>query len=71
MRIKTIKRQYRRDFVAIFECEHCGHETEGSGYDDSYYHNTVVPNMKCVQCGLTADSSYRPLSTRYGDDVII
>ncbi len=53
MKIKEIIAQHRRDFMAIYECEHCGHEEQGSGYDDAYYHNTVVPKRKCDKCGKT------------------
>ncbi len=38
MRIKKIISQDRRDFTAIYECEHCGFTYEGNGYDDSYFH---------------------------------
>lgn len=69
MKIKEIKSQYRRDFTAIYECEHCGHEHEGSGYDDSYFHQTVIPEMKCQQCEKTSGSDYRPLATKYPDHV--
>lgn len=51
MRIKTKTSQHRRDFTAIYACEHCGHEVEGSGYDDAYYHQTVIPGMTCQACG--------------------
>lgn len=67
MKIKTIKSQHRRDFTAVYECEHCGYTHEGSGYDDSYFHTQVIPDMKCAECGKTADSSYRPLATKYAD----
>jgi rubrerythrin len=65
MRIKQIKSQHRRDFTAIYECEHCEHTHEGGGYDDSYFHNTVVPGMKCPSCGKAAGDNHRPLSTKY------
>lgn len=71
MRIKEIINQYRRDFTAIYECEHCGFTYKGSGYDDSYFHNFVIPQMKCPQCGEIAASDYRPLETKYPDDVQI
>jgi len=29
MKIKKIVSQHRRDFIAIYECEHCGHEEKG------------------------------------------
>lgn len=56
MRIRTKLRQHRRDFWAIYECEHCGHETgEQDGYDDQNFHVNVIPNMTCPECGKTAD----------------
>lgn len=52
MKIKQKLSQYRRDFTAILICEGCGHEkTLMSGYDDRYYHDNVLPNMKCPVCG--------------------
>ena len=43
MRIKTIIRQYRRDFTADYECEHCNHVERMSGYDDANFHHNVIP----------------------------
>jgi len=71
MKIKKIISQHRRDFDAIYECEHCGHTYEGSGYDDSYFHQTVIPAKECPKCGKKADVNYRPLTTRYNDSVTI
>ena len=51
MRIKKIKSQQRRDFYAIYECEHCGHTQRGSGYDDDNFHQNIIPKMKCKKCG--------------------
>ena len=65
MRIKEITHQHRRDFTAVYECEHCGYTKTGSGYDDAYFHNTVVPNMVCPACGKKAGENYRPLTTKY------
>ena len=65
MKIKTIVSQHRRDFTAVYECEHCGHEQRGSGYDDAYFHANVIPDMTCKECGKTAAESYRPLTTKY------
>ena len=66
MYIKKIISQYRRDFRAIYECEHCGHSEEDSGYDDAYFHREVVPNMECPKCGKKADKeNYRPMGTKY------
>lgn len=65
MKIKTIKSQHRRDFTAIYECEHCGATMEGNGYDDDNFHQNVIPKMKCEKCGKTAGDDYRPLKTKY------
>jgi rubrerythrin len=67
MKIKEILSQNRRDFRAIYQCEHCNHEEEGSGYDDGYFHNQVIPKKKCAKCGKTADENYKPLATKYPD----
>ena len=65
MKIKEIKSQCRRDFTAIYECEHCAAEREGTGYDDAYFHNNVIPEMKCESCGKSASENYRALTTKY------
>jgi len=67
MKIKKITSQNRRDFHAIYECEHCGHTEEGSGYDDSNFHQNVIPKMKCSSCGKTADENYRAMTTKHPD----
>ena len=66
MKIKKINSQSRRDFWADMECEHCGHiEKNVSGYDDAFFHQNVIPEMKCKQCGKKASEDYRPLTTKY------
>lgn len=68
MKIQTIKSQHRRDFTAIYECEHCGDTHEGSGYDDNHFHMNVIPKMECAKCGKTAIAGeYRALATKYPD----
>lgn len=67
MKIKRILNQSRRDFTAEYECDHCGHIHTGSGYDDAYFHNQVIPDMKCEKCGKTASKDYRPLAPKYPD----
>ena len=67
MKIKTIIEQHRRDFVADYECEHCGNVQRGTGYDDSHFHNNVIPQMQCNICGKSAPETYRPLATKYPD----
>ena len=56
MRIKNKIRQSRRDFTAVYECEHCGAEHISSGYDDAYFHQKVVPMMRCLKCRKVAPS---------------
>ena len=65
MRIKKIVWQHRRDFTAVYECEHCGHTEEKKGYDDANFHQNVIPNMICPKCGEKAPDNYRPLTTKY------
>ena len=65
MRLKQITSQSRRDFYAIYECEHCGHTEKNSGYDDHNFHHNVIPVMECPKCGLTAPAEYHPLGTKY------
>jgi len=71
MKIQNIISQSRRDFTAIYECEHCGHIYEEDGYDDSYFHQTVIPKMVCPKCGKKAPEDYRALTTKYDDNQII
>lgn len=72
MKIKTITSQNRRDFSAILECEHCGHEEKlTSGYDDDNYHRNVIPSFDCGSCGKKAPTDYRPLTTKYDASTII
>lgn len=71
MIIKKILSQCRRDFTAIYLCEHCGHECESGGYDDRNFHENVIPEMKCSKCGKTADKNYRPLSAKHNENIVI
>lgn len=72
MKIQKIISQHRRDFSAIMECDHCGHiEKLVGGYDDDFYHRSVIPQMECEKCGKTAGDDYRPLSTKYAAGEIV
>lgn len=52
MRIQKITSEYRNDFRAIMECEHCGATQElTTGYHDNHYHVNVIPAMCCHTCG--------------------
>ena len=65
MKIKEITSQHRRDFQAVYVCQHCGFEETGDGYDDANFHNNVIPNMVCDKCGKKAPENYRALTTKY------
>ena len=67
MKIIRILSQSRRDFTAEYECEHCGSIQKNGGYDDSNFHQNVIPKMKCKKCGKTAGDDYRPLATKYNE----
>lgn len=67
MKIKRIVSQHRRDFTAEYECEHCGNCRIGTGYDDTNFHQRVIPDMICDKCGKGKSEDYRPLETKYPD----
>lgn len=67
MKIEKMLSQNRRDFWAIYKCEHCGHEHKASEYDDTNFHVNVIPKMKCPVCDKAAPEGYRPLATKYPD----
>lgn len=71
MKIQKIISQYRRDFTAVYECEHCGATTTTNGYDDAHFHKIVIPQMKCSLCGKIAPTDYRPLTTKYPDSEVV
>ena len=52
--MKILKKtyQHRRDFKADYECEFCGYvKKDAWGYDDTNFHNNVIPLMVCPVCG--------------------
>jgi len=65
MRIKKIIRQDRRDFDAMYECEHCGNGRVMNGYDDANFHNNVIPDMVCPDCNKKAGPDYVPRTPKY------
>lgn len=71
MKINKILTQHRRDFTALYECEHCGNQEESYGYDDTFYHQNVIPAMKCAVCKKTAADDYRPLTTKYPEGMAV
>ena len=51
MKIKKIISCLGNDYSAVMVCEHCGHECiDEHGYNDSFYHNKIIPNMICLNC---------------------
>jgi ribosomal protein S27AE len=70
MKIKNIVSQHRRDFTAIYICGHCGHEEKGEGYDDMFFHENVIPDMKCGKCGMK-ETNYQPRATKYPEGMQI
>ena len=71
MRIKEIVSQHRRDFTAVYECEHCGATEKSGGYDDANFHQNVIPSMVCKSCGKKAPDNYRPLTTKYPEGFVV
>lgn len=71
MRIKQILSQNRRDFQAIYECEHCGCTEKGTGYDDANFHQKVIPAWECGKCHKTADESYKPMEPKYPEGMLV
>jgi ribosomal protein L37AE/L43A len=65
MHIKEFLSRCRRDFYAIYICEHCGATEEKPGYDDKFFHEHAIPGMVCKECGKTAGEDYVPLEPRY------
>jgi len=71
MKIQKITSQLRRDFQAVYECEHCGFTRKGSGYDDANFHERVIPAMVCAECGKSAGEDYRPLATKHAENEVV
>ena len=52
MKIVKITSTYANDFSADMVCEHCGRTAHlTSGYHDAFYHERVIPAMRCKGCG--------------------
>jgi len=71
MKIKEIMTQHRRDFTAVYECEHCGSLVTDRGYDDDNFHRNVIPQTKCVKCGRVSPDDFRPMGTLYAEHEVI
>ena len=75
MKIKKITSQSRRDFRADMKCEFCGYESKlTSGYDDRFYHDEVIPDMKCGECLKSTSSEGGEIAktaTRYRENQVV
>lgn len=71
MKIKKILSQNRRDFNAIYVCEHCKHEETSGGYDDMFFHTEVIPKMICKKCKKKAKDTYILRATKYLENEVI
>jgi hypothetical protein len=71
--MKVIKRydQLRRDLYIDIQCEACGSiRKKVNAYDDAYFWNNVIFNMKCKSCHLsTKDQGLKvqEIGTRYSE----
>ena len=71
MKIKRITNQNRRDVHAEYECEGCGHVSNSWGYDDKYFHESVIPGLYCPECGESGEGlgvEYVPLKPKYPEN---
>lgn len=64
MKIKTVTYMHRNDFKAIYECEHCQNEYEAWGYNDSNFHENVIPNVHCDECGKKSNGELHKVGER-------
>jgi hypothetical protein len=70
MRLVKILSQHQRDFKGEYQCENCNAFEDIRGYDDRYFHDNVIPKMKCDRCGLSTLDTGTPVQlvkTEYTD----
>lgn len=67
--------QFRRDFDGLFVCEGCNTETtKVACYDDDYFHDNVIPAMKCPACDKSTNDLGLPnvrMATKYAPHEIV
>lgn len=53
MRIISLNGSIGRDLYGMLECEHCAKQQRlGGGYDDAFWHTSVLPAFHCLSCGM-------------------
>lgn len=68
MKITKMYAQHRRDFKFDAFCENCGHKVIGEwGYDDTNFHQNVIPAMLCKECGKPSPAETERPTPRYSD----
>lgn len=59
MKIQTIRDQLRNDLYGTLVCEHCGASQKFVGYNDHFWHRSVLPNVRCNACGCNSAADRR------------
>jgi hypothetical protein len=65
MKLIEIVDQIGNDFQGKYECEFCGDTYTEKGlysYNDMYFHNEVIPTIKCPECGKTTRSEGKQIN---------
>lgn len=71
MKIDKINSRNRRDIYADLICEHCGYiDKNVPCYDDSYFHEKVLPSFECNKCGKSSPK-INPMQPKYKDSEIV
>lgn len=61
----------RNDFTATLICEHCNNEQHlGSGYNDGFYHEKVLPSITCRSCNKDRSGTIPPEPNHQGEKSI-
>lgn len=67
MKIIKILYKYKQDFVAHFECEHCGNIIEAAGHDDYNFHEYVLKNLVCPKCNKAGSPENKKVGLEVGE----
>ena len=68
MKITKVTNRINNDFWATVSCEHCGAVvTNWSGYEDTNYHQNVMPKFHCKECGQNRAGETKALTPKQVD----